>query len=132
MHTKLSPFSPHTPLSPLPNSPSPQTLGLAGCCIYSLCPSPWLWCHSLAPTENPFPLGLLTILFPQMWWYLLAKCSIRECVSACGNIGEEAGLEKSSKGSEDQRERSWAACLLTTTHPHTPHHHHRIRELGRS
>lgn len=27
-------------------------------------------------------------------WYLLAKCSIRECVSACGNIGEEAGLQE--------------------------------------
>lgn len=29
-----------------------------------------------------------------LWWYLLAKCSIRECVSACGNIGEEAGLQE--------------------------------------
>lgn len=27
-------------------------------------------------------------------WYLLAKCSIRECVSAWGSIGEEAGLQE--------------------------------------
>lgn len=32
------------------------------------------------------------------WWYLLAKCSIREWVSACGNIGEEAGLEETYTG----------------------------------
>lgn len=29
-----------------------------------------------------------------MLQYLLAKCSIRECVSACGNIGDEAGLQE--------------------------------------
>lgn len=34
------------------------------------------------------------------WWYLLAKCSIREWVSACGNIGEEAGLEETHTGQQ--------------------------------
>lgn len=34
------------------------------------------------------------------WRYLLAKCSIREWVSACGNIGEEAGLEEMHTGQQ--------------------------------
>lgn len=61
-------------------------------------------------------MRLLTIPLPQTSWYLLAKCSMRECVSACGNLGEEAGLEESSKDSEDQR----LGSLFPHHHPPCP------------
>lgn len=62
-------------------------------------------------------LELATVPTPsstEMQWYLLAKCSIRECVSACGNIGEEAGLEK-----KQQRVRGPEATEMLS-----PHHAH--------
>lgn len=48
------------------------------------------------------------------WWYLLAKCSIREWVSACGNIGEEAGLEETYTVRKawqfSLKARAWRGC----------------------
>lgn len=76
---------------------------------HSNSPCPWI-SHS----SHPPLLGLHIVPTPtERQWYLLAKCSIRECVSACGNIGEEAGLEESSKGSEDQRQLK----ALSSHHP---------------
>lgn len=42
--------------------------------------------------------------------YLLAKCSIREWVSACGSIGEEAGLQETHTGQQGLQSspKTWA------------------------
>lgn len=61
----------------------------------------------LPQTLTPNPSGSCSV--PRQdsraqWWYLLAKCSIRECVSACGSIGEEAGLQEMHTGQQGSGE----------------------------
>lgn len=58
---------------------------------------------TLLPPTPPHPWGSHSMPWldsSARWWYLLAKCSILECVSACGNIGEEAGLKETHTGQQ--------------------------------
>lgn len=77
-----------------------------------LCKTPWQP-HSVlgsACPQTPLP----TAPGSARCHYLLAKCSIREWVSACGSIGEEAGLQETHTGQRELRSspktRAWRGC----------------------